>query len=98
MTIEAINPIQMLETITSITGPAQSEKTSFAEWLSSEVQSTNTEIKEAEHAVQKLAVGEADNIHQVMISISKAKTSFEMTVQVRNRLLEGFQEIMRMSV
>jgi len=33
-----------------------------------------------------------------MISLSKAKTSFELTLQVRNKLLEGFQEVMRMSV
>ena len=53
---------------------------------------------EAEANVQQYVVGETDNLHQVMISISKAQTALELTAQVRNRLVEGYQEIMRMSI
>ena len=48
--------------------------------------------------MRSLALGEADNLHQVMITISKAKLSFDLAVQVRNRLVEGYQEIIRMGV
>jgi len=44
------------------------------------------------------SVGETSNIHDVLLSIEKAKLSFELGLQVRNRLLEGYQEIMRMQV
>jgi len=70
----------------------------FDQWLTNEVSNTNTNIVNAEQAVQQYVVGETDNLHQVMISISKAQTSLELTTQVRNRLVEGFQEIMRMSI
>lgn len=70
----------------------------FSDWLVNQVNHSEMSIKAAETEVQKLALGEAENLHQVMIALSKAKTSFELTVQVRNKLLEGFQEIMRMSV
>ncbi|OUS29798.1 flagellar hook-basal body complex protein FliE [Gammaproteobacteria bacterium 45_16_T64] len=70
----------------------------FEQWLGNEIANTNTNIINAENAVQNYVVGETDNLHQVMISISKAQTSLELTAQVRNRLVEGFQEIMRMSI
>ena len=71
---------------------------SFEQWIVSEIENTNTSIIDAEINVQQYVVGETDNLHQVMISISKAQTALEMTAQVRNRLVEGFQEIMRMSI
>ncbi|OUS03247.1 flagellar hook-basal body complex protein FliE [Gammaproteobacteria bacterium 42_54_T18] len=101
MTIEAIsssmigdiktgNVIQLPSTAPTAVG--------FEQWLTSEVSNTNTNIANAEKAVQQYVVGDTDNLHQVMISISKAQTSLELTAQVRNRLVEGFQEIMRMSI
>jgi len=74
------------------------QQANFSDWLVNQVNHSETAIKTAETEVQKLALGEAENLHQVMIALSKAKTSFELTVQVRNKLLESFQEIMRMSV
>ncbi|MEY2907564.1 MAG: flagellar hook-basal body complex protein FliE [Pseudomonadota bacterium] len=93
-----IAPIQAIGE-TSISGAAAGIKQAeFSDWLVNQVAHSETAIKAAESEVQKLALGEADNLHQVMISLSKAKTSFELTLQVRNKLLEGFQEVMRMSV
>jgi flagellar hook-basal body complex protein FliE len=97
--IDGINGIEMLN-VTKMEGLKTEgfSRTDFADWLGQGVQSVNQDIQAADQAVRQLAVGETDNLHQVMISLSKAQTSFELAVQVRNRLLEGFQEIMRMSV
>jgi len=97
----AIPPIAPIDALTQIVAPGQTgapRQADFADWLSQQVSDTNTKIQEAEDGVRKLALGEADNLHQVMMSLSKAKTSFELTVQVRNRILEGIQDVMRMSV
>ncbi len=97
----AIPPIAPIEALTQIVAPGQAgapKQADFADWLGQQVSDTNTKIQEAEDGVRKLALGEADNLHQVMMSLSKAKTSFELTVQVRNRILEGIQDVMRMSV
>jgi len=48
--------------------------------------------------LQKLATGQVDNLHQVMIALDEAKMSFQMLVQVRNKLLEAYQDVIRMSV
>ena len=101
MTIEAISSSMIgdIATSGSIKLPsAAPSAVGFEQWLTSEVSNTNTNIMNAEKAVQQYVVGETDNLHQVMISISKAQTSLELTAQVRNRLVEGFQEIMRMSI
>jgi flagellar hook-basal body complex protein FliE len=48
--------------------------------------------------VRQLAVGETTNIHQVMISLEKARMSLELVVQVRNKCLESYQSLMQMQI
>lgn len=71
---------------------------SFQNWLAQEMNSVNQQIQGSEVQIQQLATGEQDNLHQVMLSLEKAKLGFELALQVRNKLLEGYQEIMRMQV
>lgn len=72
--------------------------TNFPVWLENEIAAVDNQIRASETMVQNLAIGDMDNLHQVMMSLEKAKLQFELVVQVRNRLLEGYQEIMRMQV
>ena len=53
---------------------------------------------EADQASQQLAAGGTEDLHQVMILTEKANLALELTIQVRNKLLEAYQEIMRMQV
>ena len=98
MSIEPIAAIEAITDMAKAQSTEQSAQSTFPSWITEQVQGADTKIKTAEHQVQQLALGEADNLHQVMISLAKAKTSFELTVQVRNKLLEGFKEVMRMSI
>ena len=43
-------------------------------------------------------MGETDNLHQVMMALDKAKVSFQLMVQVRNKLLEAYQDVLRMQI
>ena len=43
-------------------------------------------------------VGKSKNIHETMIALNKADIAFRMTLQVRNKLVEAYQEIIRMQV
>ncbi|MGH7169599.1 MAG: flagellar hook-basal body complex protein FliE [Gemmataceae bacterium] len=52
----------------------------------------------AEQAVQNLAAGRADNVHNVMLSMAKADLSFHLVLEMRNRISDAYQEIMRMQV
>jgi flagellar hook-basal body complex protein FliE len=49
-------------------------------------------------AVSGLLSGQNVSLHQAMISMEEANVSFQMMVEVRNRLLDGYQELMRMQV
>jgi flagellar hook-basal body complex protein FliE len=99
MSIEAINPISA-EAAASVSTTARLDHVpgDFSAWLSKQIENVNQQIVAADGAVQKLAVGEATNLHQVMTQLEQAKLSFEMVVQVRNKLLEAYQDVMRMQI
>ena len=63
-----------------------------------ELQKVNDKAISSEHLLQDLAAGKTDNIHHLMLSLGDAKLSLQLLVQVRNKLLEGYQDILRMQV
>ena len=54
--------------------------------------------KVADVQIESFVAGEQENLHEVMIAMNEAKLSFQMMTEVRNRLLETYQELMRMQV
>lgn len=60
--------------------------------------SVGTQQVQADKAVENLALGQTDNLHGVMLAVAKADLSFRLVLEIRNRLTEAFQEIMRMQV
>ncbi len=83
----------------SMTAPkAENNQADFGAWLTKEIGSVNQLVTQADTQVRHLAAGDAANLHQVMLSLEKAKLSFDVVVQVRNKLLDAYQEIMRMQI
>ncbi|WP_256082044.1 flagellar hook-basal body complex protein FliE [Massilia sp. YIM B04103] len=80
------------------TGSAAPAAPGFATWFSEQVGQVNTTLVQTDHEVQALAAGEAGSLHEVMIHLEEAKLSFQLLAQVRNRMLEAYQEVMRMQV
>jgi flagellar hook-basal body complex protein FliE len=72
--------------------------TDFSGWLDAQLQDVNQQIKASDTQLRSLALGQTENLHQVMMSLEKAKLSFELVAQVRNRMLEAYQDIMRMQI
>jgi flagellar hook-basal body complex protein FliE len=70
----------------------------FGQWFSSQVEKVDSQIRQADGQLQALATGDAQNLHQVMISLEEARLSFQMLVQVRNKVLEAYQDVMRMQI
>lgn len=71
---------------------------SFGETLNQAIQDVNSLHAEAGKAVEKMVSGEAVDLHEVMIAVEKAKTSFDLLMEVRNKTLDMYREIMRMQV
>lgn len=71
---------------------------SFGETLTQAVRDVNALQGEAGKAVQRMVSGEATDMHEVMIAAEKAKTSFELLMEIRNKTIDAYREIMRMQV
>ncbi|MGB9682103.1 MAG: flagellar hook-basal body complex protein FliE [bacterium] len=72
------------------------EGKSFIEVLKNSLEKVNQLQLEADNAVRAFSTGEDIDIHNVMIAIEKASLALTMLVEVRNRGLEAYQEMMRM--
>ncbi len=70
----------------------------FGEVLKESITEVNRLQNEADKAAKDLALGRAENIHDVMIAMEKASVSFRMMMQVKNKMIEAYQEVMRMQV
>ena len=98
MSIDPVAFLAPLQEIQIPDAPERSGQSEFASWMSKELGTINGKIGDADHTLQRLATGEVDNLHQVMLSLEEAKLSFQLLVQVRNKLLEAYQDILRMQV
>lgn len=71
---------------------------SFADTLKNAVNSVNEINVEADVQMQKLATGEQKNIAEVMIQVEKASVAMKLLTQVRNKIIDAYQEVMKMQV
>jgi len=71
---------------------------SFADMLTGLVGEVDNQQKAADIAVQEVHAGGAKNLHEAMIAMEQADISIRFMVQVRNKAMEAYQEIMRMQV
>jgi flagellar hook-basal body complex protein FliE len=76
----------------------QSTNESFGSMLNKAISDVNTLQSEAGKAMEKLVTGEASDLHEVMIAAEKARTSFDLLTEVRNKTVDMYREIMRMQV
>lgn len=76
----------------------RAEGAGFGAWFEHELRASSNLMLQADQELQNLVVGDTDNLHHVMLTLEKARTSFEIMLQVRNRLLDGVQEVLRMQV
>ena len=82
---------------TNAAKPAE-ETQPFAEFLSSALGEVNQLQLDSKEATLKLATGQIEDVAEVMIASEKAAIALQMTMQVRNKAVEAYQEVMRMQV
>lgn len=76
----------------------QAAEGTFAHWFTQQLQQVSGDLRTADLQLQDLAAGTSQNLHQVMISLEEARLSFQLLMQVRNRVLEAYQDVMRMQI
>jgi flagellar hook-basal body complex protein FliE len=82
------------------TGPGKAEKkgTSFSEVLKDSISKVGELEKEANQQTEKLVKMEGQDIHNTMIAVEKADLSFQLMMQIRNKIITAYEEIMRIQV
>lgn len=71
---------------------------SFAALLQHSLERVNGLQHEADAAARAFALGQAPSVHDTVIAMEKADLSLRLTTKVRNKVVEAYQEIMRMQV
>jgi len=94
-----INPIG------PIRGPEQTAKTrktvpnqktpSFQDTLKNVLSDVNQMQLKADKSIERMAAGEITDVHQVMSSVEEANVAFNMMMEIRNKVMDAYQEVMR---
>jgi flagellar hook-basal body complex protein FliE len=87
---QAIKPLD-----SGAVGKASSD---FGDMLKTMLDQVNETQTKGEQATQNLQSGDAKHLHEVMIAVEEADVSLRMLVQMRNKALTAYEEIMRMQI
>jgi len=81
-----------------IEGNKKSDNVKFSDILSNALDNVNRLQLESEEYKNLLITGEIDNLHDVTIAQEKANISLQLTLSIRNKIVEAYREIMRMQI
>jgi flagellar hook-basal body complex protein FliE len=70
----------------------------FGEVLKDAISTVNELQQKSDQEIQKLMTGESQDLHTTVLAMQKADLSFQMMMQVRNKIVQAYQEIMRMQL
>lgn len=86
------------EGLQASTLPAGDTLHGFGHVLEESIAKVNMDQVQADHAIKEMIAGRNKNIHETMLAIERADTSLKMMMQVRNKVLEAYKEVMKMQV
>lgn len=96
MSIAPISPGGLVSAGVGLKEPAGAGGTAFTQMIEHLLEGTAAQDAHANKAVEDLALGKENNLHNVMLSVAKADLNFRMILEIRNRLTEAYQSIMQM--
>jgi flagellar hook-basal body complex protein FliE len=70
----------------------------FTDLLKGIVDETDKQQQIADTGVKQLVTGEAESIHEVVLTTARADLAFRLMMEIRNRLIASYQEVMRMQI
>lgn len=81
-----------------VAGIGDESNSQFLQLLKDGIAEVNKGMQEGDKASMDLATGKSSNIHQTMLAVTQAELGFNMLVQLRNKAIEAYQDVMRMQV
>lgn len=85
-----------------ISGPAHKppvapkEGPAFQDMFNGFLKDVNEMQLKADESIQKMVSGEVKDVHQVMLAVGEAKVAFNLLLEIRNKTMEAYQEVLRM--
>lgn len=70
----------------------------FSQIMKDSLDKVNAYQVEADQSIKNLIAGRTKNVHETLLAIERAEQSFKLMMQVRNKVLEAYREVMRMQV
>jgi flagellar hook-basal body complex protein FliE len=98
MAIPPISSIGMPPAVTGVNAPAKTDGAGFGDMLAKGVENLQGLQDKADGLAVEAATGDLTDVHDYMIASTQAALATEMTVAVRNKAVEAFNEIMRMQI
>ncbi len=80
------------------TSAVSTAKSGFGDIMKSTIEQVNQAQNRGDQAIEQLNTGSAESLHEVMIAVEEADISLKMLVQMRNKALQSYEEIMRMQL
>lgn len=84
--------------LAGVTTPGVQPAGGFSQMLDGLVSSVDAKEAQATDVTRRVLLGETDQIHQSVIAMQEASVALSLMVEVRNKLVESYQEMMRMQV
>ena len=98
MSVPPVGPVAAASAASSVAPAATKPGGATDNIFARMVKGANQQQIVADEAVQQLATGQTDNLQQVVLTAAKADLSFRLVLELRNKLIDSYQEIMRMQV
>ncbi len=100
MRIEALKlvPVQSKDIAQVVPAAVEGKQKSFGEFLTNALGEVNQLQNDSAKASFDLAAGKLQDVSQVTIATEKATIALQLTMQVRNKIVDAYQEVMRMQV
>lgn len=97
-TIKSVDTVNLTGPLTEPKGAEKSPKADFQSYLKDALGEVNDLQQKADQAIQQLVGEGKGDLQETMIALEKADVSFKLMMQIRNKVLEAYQEILRMQV
>jgi flagellar hook-basal body complex protein FliE len=98
LVIGQLNPNMQLPEVRKVKDLGGNKDASFGDVLKDAISTANQLQKQSDQEIQKLMTGETQDLHTTLIAVQKADLSFQTMMQVRNKIIQAYQEIMHMQV
>jgi flagellar hook-basal body complex protein FliE len=98
--MSSISPISTQIALPQVASAAISNQGSgqFADILKSSIQTVESERAASDQAIQQFLTGESDDLHKIALATQRAELTSELFLQVRNKVISAYQEVMKLQM